>query len=420
MHLSGKILKDSLLKNALFMMMSQIINLSTGFFFWIIAARFYSASDIGMISALLSAMMLLGSISNLGFNTSIMLFLPSNHEKAGKIINSCITVSSFASLLISLVFILGLRIWAPSLQPLLSDSKYIIYFLVITCASSISALISSAFVAGRRSSYQTLKDFSFGLVKIFPLPVLAALGGIGIFLSWGTGVFLSIILGYALLPVVWKEYRPWIALDPIINKMATISAGNYIAGIFSSIPRLALPIMIANAISTEAAGYYYIAMVVAGLMFGIPQAISSSLIAEASNSGELWGNVGKSIKFSILLLIPGLMIFVFLGRYVLHLFNPVFGENAYIPLILLSVASIPLAVCTIFNAVRNSEKKIKSVVTINALNAVVTLVFAYPLMKVFDITGAAGAFLIGNIVSAGVVILTMKDPKTFIKKQIFK
>ena len=266
----------------------------------------------------------------------------------------------------------------------------------------------------------TLKDFSFGLAKIFPLPFLAASGSVGIYISWGIGVFLSILLGYFLLPTVWKGYHPGLAFDPIIKKMASISAANYFAGIFESLPRLVLPIIIANTISTEAAGFFYIAMVVAGLMFGIPQAISSSLIAEASTSGELWINLRKSITFCALLLTPGLFLFIIFGKYILHLFNPVYGEHAYIPLILLSVASIPFSVCTIFTAVRNSQKRIKSVVFINALTAVVTLAFAYPLIKMFDIRGAATAFLLANTLSAAVVILTMNDPKKFIMKMLLK
>jgi len=263
-----------------------------------------------------------------------------------------------------------------------------------------------------------MKDFFFGIIKIFPLPVFAAYGALGIFISWGIGVLLSVLLGIILLPKVWANYRPSFTLDPVIKKMASVSAGNYFAGIFSSLPRLALPLMIANTISTEAAGYFYIAMLVAGLLFGIPQAVSSSLIAEASNSGKLWNNVRKSITFSILLLIPGLVLFILLGRYVLHLFNPVYGENAYMPLILLSMASIPLTVTTIYTAVRNSEKRIKSVVIINALTAVVTLALAFPLMRMMGITGASVAFLAGTVVSAATVVLKMKNPREFIKRGV--
>ncbi len=420
MHLSGKILKDSLLKNALFQMIAQVSNLSTGFFFWIIAARSYSTSDVGIISALLSAMMLLGLISNLGFNVSMLLYLPSNHEKANNIINSCFTISSFASLIISSFFIIGIGLWAPSLEPIFGEFKNIIYFLVITCISSISVLFNTAFMAGRRSSFQLLKDFSFGLVKIFPLPMLAAFGAVGIYLSWGIGLFFSIALGYILLPGVWKNYRPGFALDPIIKKMASLSFGNYLAGIFSTLPRLALPIMIANTISTEAAGYFYIAMVAVGLLFGVSQSVSSSLMAEASASGELWINFGKSVKFSIILLVMGLMLFLFFGKSILNIFDPVYGENAYVPMILLSIASLPLCICAIFSAVRNSQKRIKSVVVINAFTVIVTLASAYPLMKMFDITGAAAAFLLGNIVSAVAVIVTIKDPKNLFNKHIFK
>ena len=39
-------LRDPLYKNSFFIMLSSIINAGFGFFFWMIAARLYSAEDV--------------------------------------------------------------------------------------------------------------------------------------------------------------------------------------------------------------------------------------------------------------------------------------------------------------------------------------------------------------------------------------
>ena len=44
-------LKDPLFKNAYFLMFSSLTSAGSGFFFWLIAARFYSTADIGLASA---------------------------------------------------------------------------------------------------------------------------------------------------------------------------------------------------------------------------------------------------------------------------------------------------------------------------------------------------------------------------------
>jgi len=46
-----KHLSDPLFKNAYFLMFSSLTSAGSGFFFWLIAARFYSTADIGLASA---------------------------------------------------------------------------------------------------------------------------------------------------------------------------------------------------------------------------------------------------------------------------------------------------------------------------------------------------------------------------------
>jgi len=62
-------LKDPLYKNSIFLMLSSITGAGTGFVFWVIAARFYSAEDVGLASAVIAAMGLINLfwVSLIGF-----------------------------------------------------------------------------------------------------------------------------------------------------------------------------------------------------------------------------------------------------------------------------------------------------------------------------------------------------------------
>ncbi len=408
-----KICNDSLFKNALYLIASQLSTLILGFFFWIIAAKYYTPHQIGIVSAIISSMLLITMISTLGFNTSLVFYLPRNRN-ASMILNSCLIVSIIASLIFSLTFISGLDLWVPLLKPELGSLKPAMFFIAITVASTISMLISSAFRAGRRSSFQMTKDTFFGLVKIFPLPLFACFGAVGIFLSWGIGTMLAVLLGFILLSKVW-QYSPKLVLDPIIESMVGYSAANYIAEIFYSVPRLALPIIIVNLISAEDAGFFYIAMTVAGLLHGISNSISNSLLAEASNTGKLWSNVRKAVRFNVALLIPGLLLFIIFGKFVLTLFNPSYAMNASTTLIILAVASLPYSLVSIFNTVRNAQKRVSSVVKINVTIALITLALSMLLIPL-GIEGVAAAFLASYTIAALVIIYKMQNPVEFISK----
>lgn len=408
MQFIRKIFNDSLLKNSLYLIATNLLNLGLGFFFWVIAARYYTPQEVGTISAILSSMFLISMISALGFHNAFIFYLPKDKKNASKIINSGITSSIVASLGFSIIFVYGLDIWAPPLKLILNDLLYTVLFAGITAIMTTTGLISAAFIAGRRSSFHMIKELIFGIVKILPLQMLSVLGAMGIFLAWGIGAMLAVTVSFFGLTRIWKGYLPILMLDPIIKDLAWFSAWNYIGDILYSLPRLILPIMIINFVSTESTSYFFIAMMIAGLLYGIPQSISNSLLAESSDAGELWHKVKKSIKINAALLFPGVLFFILLGKFVLNIFNPLYAENASTTLNILSVSSLPFSIITTFITVRTAQKKVLSVVKINAAIASITLVLALPLLKISGIEGAAVAFLLANSLIAIVVIYKMR------------
>jgi len=75
--------KDPLYKNSFFLMATGGLGGVLGFVFWIVAARFYTPSEVGIASALIAAMMLLGTFSRLGFDIGIIRFLSAEEDKRG-------------------------------------------------------------------------------------------------------------------------------------------------------------------------------------------------------------------------------------------------------------------------------------------------------------------------------------------------
>jgi O-antigen/teichoic acid export membrane protein len=410
-----KIYVDSLIKNSIYLIAATLFNAVLGFFFWMIAAKYYVPNDVGITSAILSAMSLISMISLIGFPNTLIFYLPRDSKNANMIINSCLTICIVISMVFSLIFILGIEVWTPELKLVSNNLGTIVIFVMATILTTISAIMSGVFTAGRRSSFHMTKENIFGFIKIFPLILFVGLGTMGIFISWFIGLVATITIGFILLSKLWN-YSPIFTFDPIIKNIARFSCGNYIAGIFYSLPRLILPIMIVDLNSAESAGYFFIASTMAGLLYGISQSISSSFLAESSEKDKFWNNVKKAIRFNVMLLIPGLLLFMILGKFVLNLFNHSYAEHATTTLIILAIASVPLSAINIFTTVRNAQKRIGSTIKINAIVATITLILAIPLMKVMNIEGAALAFLIGNIIGAIIVIIRIKNPVEFTLK----
>jgi O-antigen/teichoic acid export membrane protein len=406
-----KFFSDSLIKNSIYLMATSFVTSGIGFFFWIIAARYYSPNDIGITSAIFSSISLISMIGSLGLSRALIFYLPRD-KNTGKIISSCLTIGIISSITFSLIFMLGLKIWSPELALTLNNIDKILIFIIITTAISVSGLIGAAFTAGKRSSFQMIKETTYHFFKLCPLIFFVGFGAMGILISIGIGLTFSLMIGFILLFKVWK-YSPKLTLDPIINKMARFSAGNYIAGIFNTLPTLVLPIMILNIIGAKSAGYFYIAIMMAGLLYGISQSIASSFLVESSDKDKFWNNVNKSIKFNMIVLVPGLLLFIIFGKFILNIFNPSYAENATMTMIILTIASVPLSLVNIFTTVRNAQNRVSSMIKMNIIVATITIALSIPLIKIMNIEGVAISYLIANTIGAIIVINRIKNPKEF-------
>ncbi len=69
------------------------------------------------------------------------------------------------------------------------------------------------------------------------------------------------------------NYLPKPIIDRIVVKrMTKFSLGNYIEGFIGELPVMVLPILITNSIGAKFSAYFYMAMMIASLLYIIPMA----------------------------------------------------------------------------------------------------------------------------------------------------
>src|SRR6266542_1396481 len=75
-----------LYRNAYALTLSDAISNGLGIVYWIIAARFYAASDVGLNSAMLETMMFLSGISQLNLSGALIRFIPSAGSATNRLV----------------------------------------------------------------------------------------------------------------------------------------------------------------------------------------------------------------------------------------------------------------------------------------------------------------------------------------------
>ena len=406
-----KYLREPIYKNSFFLLLSSGIGSILGFVFWIIAARLYTTSEVGTVSALIAAMALVAGFSRFGFGVGIIRFLSAEKDKIG-MINSCLTIIGLVSLVISLVFVAGLNLWSPALSFMHQDMPFLISFVVFTVAFTITIQLNSTYIAFRRAEFSLFQGTIIGLSRI-ALPALAlSATAIGLFLSWGVGLLLAIILGlFLFLPKLYRGYRPLPTIKmKIVQGIGFYSFMNYISMILANLPRYLLPLIIINILGPETTAYFRMAWTISSVLFVIiPIQICSSLLAEgAYDQQKLRSNVIRAAVIILALIIPSIAIILLFGDKILLLFGAAYSENGFTLLWILALSSIPIAFIEICLTIRQVQLRMKSLILVYGLTTVLVLAVIYALIPHYGLVGVGIGWTAGQTAVAiilGILII---------------
>lgn len=403
-----KRLRDSLLRNSMFIMGGTALSSLLAFAFWIIVARFYPVTDVGLAGAMVAAMGLVAAFSTLGFHVGVIRFLPIVEDKRG-IINTCFIVVGACSILASAVFIAGIPVWSKDLLFIRQDVLLLLGFVLFVTATVLFRLQMNIFIGSRRAEFSSATQVGAAVLKLPLVVVLVSLGAFGIFASWGIAAAVMFIVGFFFLMKVQPGYLPSFALNrKVVKSMFRFSFVNYVSEVLGNAPMYILPLMVLGVLGAEQNAYYYIAYGVIGVVGIIPGAVIQSLFAEGSTKPEaIRGNSIRAIKIMSLLIFPALLVVFFLGDKILLLFGREYSENAFKLLFILSVALIPHIVNELYVTICMVKFKLRAILFVNLARTALIPLMCYLMMAQFGLMGVGWGYLasVGAISLVTVILL---------------
>lgn len=403
---------DPLYRNSFFLMADTIVTSGLGFFFWMVVARFYTEAEVGLGAAIISAMLLLSLLARLGFGPALIRFLP-KAEKPADMINSCFTLSGIVALALAAIFIIGINLWSPALGFIRENPVFPTAFAIFVLFLTFSEMMGAIFIANRRAEFVLSKNAIFSLLKI-PLPIIMVLlsPAFGIVASWGNAIGVALVISlFLFLPRVQNVYKPMPKLSlGIIGNMWKYSAGSYLTSLFTTAPEMVLPIMIVNLLGAEHNAYFYVAWMIAGLLFAIPEAVSYSLFAEGSHFEDtLRVNVRRSFKFIFLLLIPAIILLFLLGRWLLLLFGGSYSINGLMLLWILGISTVFIGVNGVYSSILRVQGRVKELAIIFGFITTTVLVGSYFIIPTTGIIGVGYAWLAAQGIVCVYVLFAMRS-----------
>ncbi len=192
--------------NFMYISLSSLTTARVGFIFWAVVARLYPVTDVGVASAVISALNMTFQLAMPGMNFALIRFYP---EYRGRATESALFVVSIAGLIFSIIYSLlmvTLRSFLRSLRSFssLSSCMLLIVFAGFSIVEATYNVLSTYAIAKRKVKHGFIQSLLFSLMFAF-LFVCASLGVVRIISSFGVGLMVGVI--YALI-FIWDGVIP--------------------------------------------------------------------------------------------------------------------------------------------------------------------------------------------------------------------
>jgi len=404
--------REPLYRNGYALVLSSATTSGLGLVYWILAARFYTTEVVGLNTAMLSVMMFLGGAAQFNLVNVLNRFLPRAGQDTHRLISYVYLVSLIASLAFSLIYIFGINIWSPALGFLAKNSLTILGFTLATVTWCIFALQDGALTGLRQATWVPIENTVFALAKILLLVVFSSvLPGYGVFASW------TISVALALLPINILIFRRLIPQHVQITEGQSIPivpaqivkyvSNDYLGYLLWMAMTTLLPILVVQRIGPEATAYYYFCETIAYSLYLISRNMGMSLITEAAlDPAKLNAYSYQALIGTAHLLVPVVAFMVIGAPYILRLFGKDYAVEGTSLLRLLCLSALPNIITSLFTSVARVQKRMTAIVVMLVSLCSLILVLSYVLLGVFGITGIGIAWLAGQTVIAGILLLT--------------
>ena len=419
LSLAHRARNDSLVRNSIYIMATNVVTAALGYLFWIVAAHTFSANDVGLGAALISVMALASTLATLGLDSTLVQVLPRRVSGYAwsLALNAGLATGILSGLLAGVIVVVALPLFSPQFAIVGHNAGYVFAFVVGVPVMIVSTLLDQAFIAERAAHNKLLRNLGVAVLKV-PLLVLlvvliAQIGALGILLPGVLAMVVMLMGGLLLLLRLGRAYC--LATRGIVRQvrsMLSLLAGNQFIDLGGLLPYYLLPVFVAARLSPADNAYYYTTLRLAEFFTMGAYAVSMSLFAEGSHAAE---DLSRKVRSSILVIgviIGPAMLFCFLsGRYILLLFGPGYAQHGLVLFMIFVASTLPDAITDVYLAVLRVQRRLRFAGLLNISMGALNLALAWILLPRLGIAGAGWAFVIaqttGSVV-AGVDLMRIR------------
>lgn len=339
-------LREPFIRSSLWWVVNTGLVAGSGLAFWFLAAQFFPVRQVGITTAAVSAVTLVGLIGKFGMDVSMLRFLP-QHEgpRASAFVNTALTASAFSAGVTAVIYLLGIPIWSPHLGVLRHERLFIIGFILMCIAFALNAVQESIFSTKHRNDLVVYKNGLAFVGRVVALVIVGTttlyVARAQIFVAWAVPFVAALAVSvWFFVPRAMPDLTGRIHIDRIVMKeMIGSTLANSLVSFVAPLPLSLGTLILLKAHGAGAAAVFYMLWMVGSLsQMGAVAFSRQSLVEMSRRHSTAAGHTAAPMVVSILI---GLGVLV-VGTVVLPLFGPEYAVAAGWPLVPFAIGA-PIA-----------------------------------------------------------------------------
>jgi O-antigen/teichoic acid export membrane protein len=385
-----------------------------GLVYWVIAAREYSATAVGVDTAAISAMMFIAGVAQLNLMSALLRFVPVLRGARGRFIAICYLVAAVAALACAGAFLLGLDVWAPALGELGASPGMVAWFVAATLAWCIFNLQDSALTGLGAAVVVPVANGVYGAAKIGLLVALVSVSPHwGVYASWTGGLLVVVPAVNAFAFRIAARRRAdaeTVAPPPTRSQIVRFVAPDYVGALLWLAAMTLMPVIVVGVAGPAETAYFSVAWMVSGPLLSISTSTGAAfVVAAAGDPARLGGYARSVLRQTTSLVVPAAAAIAVGAPYVLRLFGRGYADHASATLALLALSAIPNILTTLYVRIYRVQQRMRAVVALLAVQCGLVLTLGPILLAAMGIAGVGLAWLVSQTLVA--LALLWLDPR---------
>jgi O-antigen/teichoic acid export membrane protein len=407
----GRARLDAVHRDGLALVLSSGLTSAVGLLYWVLAARLFAPTVVGVNSVALSTMMLLGGLAHLNLTQALLRFVPVAGPRTRRLVLTCYGVVATLAALVGLGYAVGAPRWAPEMVDAVGRGPLLLFFAVATPLWAVFTMQDYLLTGLKRAAVVPVENLAFALLKIALLGVAgwyAVVGGIAA--SWVVSTAL-VVLGvnvWLLLRVVPEKASRGgaIAVPVRFAPVARFVRSDYAGATLWQLAVNGLPALVLARLGAAEAAVYGIVWTITMALYLVPSGIGQSMVAHTADDPVRADAARRAmVRRSLVLVAPAAAVLAAGAYPVLWLFGEHYAERGSWALALAALSAIPQVITASVVAQARVQQRMRVLVVVPGATAVAVLTCAWLLMPPLGITGVALSWLLVQAITATFLIL---------------